>query len=57
MITMATHGEYEQWKNDPVAQQEYTQYLLEEAQKTAPDLDQFIDSFTKQFDKIFKEIK
>ena len=57
MITMATHGEYEQWKNDPVAQQEYTQYLLEEAQKTAPDLNQFIDSFTKQFDQIFKENK
>ena len=55
MITMATHGEYEQWKNDPVAQQEYTQYLLEEAQKTAPNLDQFNDNFTKQFDQIFKE--
>ena len=57
MITMATHGEYEQWKNDPVAQQEYTKYLLEEATKTAPDLAQFIDSFTKQFDQIFKENK
>ena len=55
MITMATHGEYEQWKTDPVAQQEYTNYLLEEARKTAPNLDQFIDSFTKQFDQIFKE--
>ena len=55
MITMATHGEYEQWKNDPVAQQEYTKYLLEEATKTAPNLDQFIDNFTKQFDQIFKE--
>lgn len=52
---MSTHGEYEQWKTDPVAQQEYTQYLLEEARKTAPNLDQFIDSFTKQFDQIFKE--
>ena len=52
---MATHAEYEQWKNDPVAQQEYTQYLLEEAKKTAPNLDQFIDNFTKQFDQIFKE--
>lgn len=57
MITMATHGEYEQWKNDPVAQQEYTKYLLEEATKTAPDLEQFIDQFTKQFDQIFKENK
>ena len=55
MITMATNQEYEQWKKDPVAQQEYTQYLLEEATKTAPNLDQFIDSFTKQFDQIFKE--
>ena len=52
---MATNQEYEQWKNDPVAQQEYTQYLLEEATKTAPNLNQFIDSFTKQFDQIFKE--
>jgi hypothetical protein len=52
---MATHAEYEEWKNDPVAQQEYTQYLLEEATKTAPNLDQFIDSFAKQFDQIFKE--
>ena len=42
-------------KADPVAQQEYTQYLLEEAQKTAPNLDEFIDQFTRQFDKIFKE--
>jgi hypothetical protein len=56
---MATHKEYEEWKADPAAQQEYTQYLLKEAQKTAPDLDQFIDQFidqfTRQFDKIFKE--
>ena len=55
MITMATHGEYEQWKSDPVAQQEYSKYLLEEAKKTAPNLDEFIDQFTKQFDQIFKE--
>ena len=55
MITMATPGDYEVCKNDPVAQQEYTQYLLEEAYKTAPNLDEFIDSFTKQFDQIFKE--
>jgi hypothetical protein len=50
---MATNQEYEEWKTDPVAQQEYTQYLLEEAKKTAPDLDQFIDQFTRQFDTIF----
>ena len=55
MITMATNQEYEQWKNDPVAQQEYTQYLLEEATKTAPNLDQFIEQFTRQFETIFKE--
>jgi len=55
VITMATHGEYEQWKTDPVAQQEYTQYLLEEAKKTAPNLDQFIDQFTRNFNEIFKE--
>ena len=52
---MATHKEYEEWKADPAAQQEYTQYLLEEAQKTAPNLDEFIDQFTRQFDQIFKE--
>ena len=55
MITMSTHGEYEQWKNDPVAQQEYTNYLLEEAKKTAPNLDQFINQFTCQFNENFKE--
>ncbi len=52
---MSTHGEYEQWKNDPVAQQEYTQYLLEEAKKTSPVLDEFINQFTSQFNEIFKE--
>ena len=52
---MATHGEYEQWKHDPVAQQEYEKYLLEEAYKTSPKIKEFIDSFTKQFDQIFKE--
>ena len=55
IITLEKNPEYEKWKNDPVAQQEYTQYLLEEATKTAPNLDQFIDQFTRQFDKIFKE--
>jgi len=55
VITMATHGEYEEWKNDPVAQQEYTKYLLEEAYKTSPNLDEFINHFTRQFDQIFKE--
>jgi hypothetical protein len=52
---MATHSEYQEWKADPVAQQEYSKYLLEEAKKTAPNLDEFIDQFTKQFDQIFKE--
>jgi hypothetical protein len=52
---MATHGEYEEWKADPVAQQEYRQYLLEEAYKTSPKLDEFIEHFTNQFDQIFKE--
>ena len=52
---MATHGEYEEWKNDPVAQQEYTKYLLEEAYKTNPKIDEFIEHFTNQFDQIFKE--
>jgi hypothetical protein len=52
---MATNKEYEEWKKDPVLQQEYEKYLLEEAKKTAPNLDQFIDQFTRQFDTIFKE--
>jgi hypothetical protein len=52
---MATHKEYEEWKADPAAQQEYTQYLLKEATKTDPNLDEFIDQFTRQFDTIFKE--
>jgi hypothetical protein len=52
---MATNQEYEQWKNDPVAQQEYTQYLLEEATKTAPNLNEFINQFTCKFNEIFKE--
>jgi hypothetical protein len=55
MITMATHKEYEEWKADPAAQQEYTQYLLEEAQKTEPNLDKFIDQFTRQFNETCKE--
>ena len=57
MITMATNQEYEDWKKDPVAQQEYEKYLLEEAYKTSPKIKDFIDSFTKQFDQIFKEKK
>jgi hypothetical protein len=55
MITMSTHGEYEQWKNDPVAQQEYSQYLLEEAKKTDPNAIEFINQFTRNFNQIFKE--
>jgi hypothetical protein len=52
---MSTHKEYEEWKADPVAQQEYTEYLLTEATKTAPNFDQFIDQFTRQLNTIFKE--
>ena len=54
-ITMATNQEYEQWKNDPVLQQEYTQYLLEEALKTDPKAIEFINQFTSKFNEIFKE--
>ena len=52
---MATNQEYNEWKSDPVAQQEYAQYLLEEATKTAPNLEDFINQFTRNFDEIFKE--
>ena len=58
---MATHKEYEQWKNDPVAQQEYKQYLLEELQKTEPTPEPvalyFTEQLTRNFNIIFKEIK
>jgi hypothetical protein len=48
-------SEYDQWKTDPVAQQEYTKYLLEEAKRNSPALDEFINQFTSQFNQIFKE--
>lgn len=47
--------EHEEWLKDPVAQQEYTQYLLKEALKTDPKLNDFINQFTCQFNEIFKE--
>jgi hypothetical protein len=52
---MATDKEYDDWKKDPVLQQEYTEYLLKEAKKTDPKSIEFIDQFTKQFEAIFKE--
>ena len=52
---MATHQEYEDWKKDPVLQQEYAEYLLKEAQKTDPKSIEFINQFTNQFNKIFKD--
>ncbi len=55
MITMSTETEYQQWKTDPVAQQEYSQYLLEEAKKTDPNAIEFINQFTRNFNQIFKE--
>jgi hypothetical protein len=47
--------EYEQWKNDPVAQQEYKDYLLEEVQKTEPIPIYFTQQLTRNFNEIFKE--
>jgi len=55
MITMATNQEHQEWLQDPVAQQEYTEYLLKEALKTDPKLNEFINQFTSQFNQIFKE--
>lgn len=55
MITMATNKEYQQWKTDPVAQQEYTKYLLEKELKKDPVPQDFIDQFTSKFNEIFKE--
>ena len=57
MITMATNKEYEEWKSDPVAQQEYTKYLFEELQKPDSNTNQFIGIFTRSFNEIFKENK
>lgn len=54
---MATNKEYEEWKKDPVAQQEYREYLLEKALTKDPDPNKYFIQFTKQFDKIFKETK
>jgi hypothetical protein len=55
MISMATEKEYQEWLNDPVAQQEYSEYLTKEAYKTNPKFNEIINHFTKQFDEIFKE--
>jgi len=59
MITMATNKEYEQWKNDPVAQQEYKEHLFREIFQTAPITDPqvqpFLEQFTREFVKQFKE--
>jgi hypothetical protein len=52
---MATNKEYEQWKNDPVAQQEYSKYLLEKELKKDPVPQDFINQFTRNFNEIFKE--
>jgi hypothetical protein len=56
---MATHKEYEEWKADPVAQQEYKEYLFREIFQTAPITDPlvqpFFHQFTRQFETIFKE--
>ena len=52
---MATNKEYEQWKNDPVVQQEYSKYLLEKELKKDPVPQDFINQFTRNFNKIFKE--
>ena len=56
---MSTQGEYERWKNDPVAQQEYKNYLLEELQKTEPIPEPvaiyFTNQLTRNFNEIFKE--
>lgn len=52
---MNLEAQYQEWKNDPVAQQEYKDYLLEEAQKTEPIPIYFTEKLTSNFNKIFKE--
>lgn len=56
MITMGTEEEYLEWKNDPVAQQEYTNYLLERKIHKEQELSKIIDPFTCKFKEPFKEI-
>jgi len=55
MITMATNKEYEEWKKDPAAQQEYAQYLFEELKKPDSNNNQFIGQFTRAFNETCKE--
>jgi len=55
MITMATNKEYEEWKKDPAAQQEYAQYLFEELKKPDSNCNQFIGQFTRAFNETCKE--
>jgi hypothetical protein len=52
---MPVNEEYEQWKKDPVAQQEYREYLLEKALSKDPDPNQYFIQFTRNFNQIFKE--
>jgi hypothetical protein len=51
--------EHEEWLKDPVAQQEYKEYLFREIFQTAPITDPtvqpFLEQFTRQFETIFKE--
>jgi hypothetical protein len=53
MIFLGTDDEYLQWKQNAVAQQEYSTYLLKETLKTAPP--QITEQLTSQFNDIFKE--
>ena len=52
---MNTDQEYQQWKADPVAQQEYMNYLLEEKPKQDPEPPKIFDHFTCQFNEIFRK--
>jgi hypothetical protein len=52
---MPVNNEYEEWKTDPVAQQEYTEYLIKEALSKDPDPNKYFIQFTRNFNQIFKE--
>ena len=60
MITMASEKEYNDWKNDPVAQAEYTNFLEKDLLKRLQLPDPFTtnpEQFTRKFFEIFGENK
>lgn len=60
MITMASNKEYSEWKNDPIAQAEYINYLEKDLPKRLQLPNPFLtdpEQFTRKFFEIFGENK